>query len=430
MKQTFLQFLAEARKNTNLNPKTSINTEIDEYSHKDPNNSFINFTSVDKLGINPNADYNSTPMGIYSYPVTYVQDVTHGGRSMTDLPYAGDAEYANLFKGVGNIINLSDISLSEAKEYYDKLVSIWVKHSGKDQQTAKQDVDTIVDGAPKYANVPDVIGGQFWYVTKEVAKLLSNVRGGGDELSLSIWNKVFRLIGIDGAIDNGAGIIHMNEPTQAVFFHTGAITDVRRVYNKWSITDVEAKKRKGNKRKQQTITLSPYIKGSAREELVQMFVDGDFRADDLNVVKDPAIRMTLIKKDERFFDALDYPTTEEQIVGIRRQPDSIVRLSKAGALSDNAVLALLTSGDNMLASKVARWIADALSDNGKFIASTNTLMALVDYSIGTLGVLAQKQKLPVDVVKSAINKMGEQSIPTWLRKLGIRYGLIKRNVAI
>ena len=66
--------LSEARKNPGQNPKTSINAIIQKAYDETTDmvtpttkNLFVSFTTVDKLGINPQSHYD-TPLGIYSYP--------------------------------------------------------------------------------------------------------------------------------------------------------------------------------------------------------------------------------------------------------------------------------------------------------------------------------------------------------------------------
>ena len=64
-----LHELVEARKNPEANPKISINQAVAQA--KDQPNTFISFTEIDKLGINPKSKH-ETPIGIYAYPIKYV----------------------------------------------------------------------------------------------------------------------------------------------------------------------------------------------------------------------------------------------------------------------------------------------------------------------------------------------------------------------
>ena len=75
MKLSFLEFLKEARRNPELNPKTSINQEIQDYVDSSTEPAFVSFTSLDKLGINPNSVH-KTPIGIYAFPASYVLEKT------------------------------------------------------------------------------------------------------------------------------------------------------------------------------------------------------------------------------------------------------------------------------------------------------------------------------------------------------------------
>lgn len=72
-----------------------------------------------------------------------------------------------------------------------------------------------------HANYSDV--SILWFFTMAAADVISRkvVRSSGAPLGRStsvVWSKILRDLGVSGVIDNGFGIIHTNEPTQAVFF--------------------------------------------------------------------------------------------------------------------------------------------------------------------------------------------------------------------
>jgi hypothetical protein len=79
---TFKQFLqSEERKNSQVNTKQSINDILYDYYKKSPSlfeekkNAFVSFTTVPKLGINPQSIY-STPIVIFAYPISAVLTIT------------------------------------------------------------------------------------------------------------------------------------------------------------------------------------------------------------------------------------------------------------------------------------------------------------------------------------------------------------------
>ena len=84
----------ESRRNPAVNPKVTAYQRLVMRNEKDPKNTFVSMTSVDKLGINPRSEYN-TPIGVYSYPAQFVLDTAK--ISMRDLPFAGESPYVNIF---------------------------------------------------------------------------------------------------------------------------------------------------------------------------------------------------------------------------------------------------------------------------------------------------------------------------------------------
>lgn len=239
------EILTELRKNPEQNPKITANTELLRAASKmmkdseNVSNLFISFTAVDKLGINPQSKY-KTPVGIYSYPASYVIDKVANSFSMSRLPFAGESEYANIFKGKGNIIDIDLMDNEEANNYYKKIAEYWSQQSGKDWKTSVDEVEDIINSAEDNARINHMAGGRFWYVTMKVSKLLGKAKAqkkfptGLNQFPPSevSWNKLLRAIGIDGIVDNGFGIIHTSEPYQAVFFSIDAIDVVKQVHNR------------------------------------------------------------------------------------------------------------------------------------------------------------------------------------------------------
>jgi hypothetical protein len=238
------ELLTELRKNPDQNPKVSVNDELADaidqlrtsYEGR-PTNLFVSFTAVDKLGINPQSKYD-TPLGIYAYPATYVEDKV-GARPMTNLPFAGDSPYATIFKSRGNIVNLADMPESDVIDYYQKIAKYWSQISRKDWKTSVDEVENIIKDASDKATFKSRPGGQFWYVTMQVAKLMAEINKPKERQIAPkkyprhvSWNTLFRAIGINGCVDTGVGIIHTSEPHQAVFFDISAVDVVKRVHNR------------------------------------------------------------------------------------------------------------------------------------------------------------------------------------------------------
>jgi hypothetical protein len=249
MKQTFLQYLKEARKNPDLNTKTSVNDQIiqaaDQFKSSPlssgDTNGFVSFTSLNKLGINPSSTHN-TPLGIYAYPIDYVINrIGHEQHPKDVLPFAGDEEYANTFQVTGNIINLQKMTSNDVRQYLTKLVG--VMHHYLPELTPDQ-ISDIIAGHTRESQDQATVktpAGRFWYITMMLA---SEPKGTTPRL----WNHIFRRLGIDGFIDNGDQIIHHNEPYQAVFFSLKSIKNINRFSNKWSPKQSSEKADVGRKR--------------------------------------------------------------------------------------------------------------------------------------------------------------------------------------
>ena len=254
---TFNNLIREARKNPEMNEKVSINQRVIDHLEKagnvpgtDVSNSFVSFTEIDKLGINPNSRY-KTPYGIYSYPSFYVVDEVGERKSMSRLPYVGDSKFANIFSVRGNIIDLGKVSSSDLSDLYQRVTELYIRYSGIQNRTSewKDAIDfletNVFDVATTYAKIK-TNGGVLWWVTKEMASRMMALDSWNTSNSAVSWNKVFIAMGIAGCIDSqGESIIHTNEPTQAVFFSSRAIADVQRHYNSYSPVDVKAGIAKG-----------------------------------------------------------------------------------------------------------------------------------------------------------------------------------------
>lgn len=241
------EFAAEARRNPEQNPKISVNQAIQNqldntddkvgaaaiYPEGGIKNLFVSFTEIEKLGINPGSTY-KTPLGIYAYPAEYVVDSSSGGKSMhASLPFAGEHPWVNIFKSRGNIVNLSSMNQTEAEKYYKVITSNVI---------SSEFLGELIRRSYDEANFPDRAGGEFWYVTLKIAEHIARRK------SIPVpraWNRLFRTIGIDGCVDEGVGIIHESEPTQAVFFSSSAVELVERVANKYSPGEVQKKREQG-----------------------------------------------------------------------------------------------------------------------------------------------------------------------------------------
>ena len=237
-----IQDILEARKNPELNPKISINAEMANYAKANKGKKcYISFTVIEKLGVNPavskDAKQYNTPIGVYCYPLEYAIKLMGTTNSGTALPFAGESKFANLFTTKGNIIDLANISESDVEDLDLDLSSIL-----PDEIHSK--IHDIIQSA-EYDAKKATPGGKYWYVIWSCANLWSKITKARSSV---LMTKIFRGLGIDGIIDRkNQGIIHHNEKTQGVIFNPTSITNVRRIYNRYSPVDIADRKNHGQK---------------------------------------------------------------------------------------------------------------------------------------------------------------------------------------
>lgn len=308
--------LLEARRNPDKNPRASINDIIsDEYKERGKDqiagtdNLFVSFTQIDKLGINPKSDYN-TPLGIYSYPITYVIDQLGDKKATHKLPFAGDSPYINFFKARGNIINIYEIDIDEVEPYFDKIIKYVVEQSSLSPEDVNQRVQELIQDTDSF----DYPGRKLWYVTRKVAaEILSSVWKTKTPIA---WNKLFRGIGIDGVVDiydtSGAGIIHKNEPTQAVFFSIEAVKDVRRHKNSiLSASDIASRKEKGPARHEAIKRVSADLNRMSDVDDVKQYLDvTEYYY--ISLIKNQLLRSELLQKYPGLIKWIKNPTLDDQ----------------------------------------------------------------------------------------------------------------------
>lgn len=305
----YIKEIVEARKNPELNPKVSVNQYIDQAmssAGKVPGtnitNLFVSFTKLPKLGINPGSKYN-TPLGIYAYPADYVVETTKGKYAMSELPFAGNQPYANIFQGRGNIVDLNTISLQDESIYNNKLWEYakrlpevdFTKHYAAPGTDWPDIVDRTIDSADDYAKERRLPGGRLWYTTWKLSGYIATYLKKHAPL---VWNELFRqVLGIDGCIDTGKGIIHPSEPVQAVFFSLGGTKLISTVQNKYSPQQMSAGAERGVNMKRQLARMRDALEKKDYETLMWQILQ-DSTIDDNRF--DSKYLMRYIPKDIRY----------------------------------------------------------------------------------------------------------------------------------
>lgn len=300
------EFILELRKNPTVNSKLSVNAAIDEALNKNAGkmilpgieNVFVSFTKVDKLGINPKSEF-GTPLGIFAYPARYVQELTKDGKDMSALPWAGNEPWANIFSVRGNIVDLNNMTVDEREDYYKKLIDYLSTLSQHGREYWAKRFDSITDKAAWASDFSDYPGGRFWYVTMEISKIVASILKSSSQVA---WNTIFRKIGIDGCVDNeNTGIIHTNEPTQAVFFSINTIVNNTRLKNShnYSPTKLKMLSRRDEEQKKFNADTRKMIDSMSSEDqwnwIIQKYQDEPIIAGKYaRYIKNPKVRMAML----------------------------------------------------------------------------------------------------------------------------------------
>lgn len=267
----FKDIFYEARKNPEKNPKISLQDVIGKYA--DDKNVYIsmvsdvtdaNDISKTKIGINPRSTYD-TPNGIYTFPLWKVVN-TDSGSYRLNLPFAEDRPFIYFLKRKGggeHIDNINEMNITHAKEYTDDLIRYFVQFIGNPDEVNSHFLkQEVVPVAVKNARIKNT-GGEFWATVRLFAGLYRDIKGfksvnkmpinrrlieiwigdygsdlGDIRYSANVFNLLFsKVMGIDSITDLGGGIIHGNEPFQAVFFKTSAFNVLTVQENKYAKND-------------------------------------------------------------------------------------------------------------------------------------------------------------------------------------------------
>lgn len=224
--KSFKQFVKEARRNPELNPKVGATDYLRKY--KDRDDIYISFTEINKIGINPESSYN-TPIGVYTYPLKQfwkLYKVETLGTVKDSAPFAGDQPYIQILKGKhtkGFIRDFSKYTERDLKKDKEKIL----KYSRDDYFIEKQ---IEIGEKESYNKTPF---GRFWGITWNlVTNSLSYLNLNSKKSSVA-WNELLRNLGYTGFSDTtGTGIIYEDEPVQAVFLTSKEYTQIDMIDNK------------------------------------------------------------------------------------------------------------------------------------------------------------------------------------------------------
>jgi len=175
---------------------------------------FMHFTDVHKLGINPKSNFN-TPLGIYGYPIT---DILIEQYEKSYLPFAGDRKYIVIFRmKEWTTFNQESSVVTEEilLETVNKVKELCVKNQNITDEKLKNQLEKRIDGIfelSKKETRNQSSQGIFWYFVMQVSNMIKPYQ---DMSNTSGWSLLLRQLGYKAFFDQGLGIIHSNEETQA-----------------------------------------------------------------------------------------------------------------------------------------------------------------------------------------------------------------------
>ena len=162
---------------------------------------YISFTELPKLGVNPKSIHNTTPNGIYAYPL---KSMSHeiGAIGKEAFPLGADRPWVNIFRVKRPLQNVETYSKEQFKKDTENLVM--------PESPSNSFLSKIMLYNKQFK--------QLMSMTFEYSRFKHNK-----------WAKVLYDMGYAGFVDYGKGWIYPDEPTQAVIFSMNDIELLERI---------------------------------------------------------------------------------------------------------------------------------------------------------------------------------------------------------
>jgi hypothetical protein len=232
--KSFKQFVHEARRNPEKNPKINATDYLRKY--KDRDDIYISFTKINKVGVNPKSDWN-TPIGVYVYPLKQFWNYYEVEKNKTvqlAAPWAGRSPYIQIIKGKhskGFIRDFSKYTERDLNNDIEKILWRAYDFSGTDGQS---EVFSVIEDAEESLKTRTPFD-KFWNIIQDLSnsRLTRKLLGIRSNKFLVAWTELLRNLGYTGFSDiHGEKIIHKNEPVQAVFIDPREYEQIDMIENK------------------------------------------------------------------------------------------------------------------------------------------------------------------------------------------------------
>lgn len=185
--------ITEARKNPELNPSISPLNQLKQIAQEyGTDNIFCRFVNIPMLKNTILSEYD-TPLGMCSYPLDYTIKY-----NITGVPFASNAAYILVFRPTS----------------FNK---IWVLDNSRTAEIATKMLKAITRmlGIQHESNIKFDSDKELWYYMYDAIRSVSSY----DNKAALLARNILTSVGLIGVNDPGNGILHKNEPTQAVFFN-------------------------------------------------------------------------------------------------------------------------------------------------------------------------------------------------------------------
>ena len=227
--------LFEKRSHPELNPKLSAWEQLEPY--KDDPTIFISFTKIEKLGVNPQTEYD-TPAGVYFYPLkaTWEQYQMENKKEVplkNIFPFAAENPYIHIVRAnISKCLRTKEYTPEDYKRDFDKLHAFFIP----DDNAAYDIGSKFGKFSPNYRLPPatrlihQVI--HFYYSAQREGAL--RVLGSTiyKKKSIFLTYCLKTILEYTGVVDDyGEGAIHENEPLQAVLFDPRTYRLIKTVHN-------------------------------------------------------------------------------------------------------------------------------------------------------------------------------------------------------
>ena len=211
--------IVEARRNPDQNPKQPYLAELIKTRYENSSNprlEFVSFKNIAKLGLNPDPQEFSTPVGVYGYPLEMLYKQAQTSDHIR-VPFRGDATHVYFFSvDPASVIDLSNPNPALSRSAIAAGIKLLDRVDSPESFRMKINRDAST-------------GQEVW---KTVMSIAAEIANRGNKKLPQVLTIIYTQGGVTGVIDNGDGIIHENEPAQGVFFKTEILKNQERFENR------------------------------------------------------------------------------------------------------------------------------------------------------------------------------------------------------